>query len=238
MGSAPRSAIVGSCGAAEEREDRAPGVLSAGHATCPEPTGVSSVNPHRQEEAVPSPTFQMRKQKLSEVKALCSKPHILNTPKPSFKSRAPPPSETNARLHPQEPTPPTHRPPPLAPGFLTRLFSLDNWGLARETLKFYEASKLHEASSWSPCTGPRSHSAPALPSWLPEIHWGCSERLWALPISWSPAPSPDPSALENLLGAESDRSKECTQDTHGQAGLDSLKPFHHDLPWQAGWGSE
>ena len=133
MGSAPRSAIVGSCGAAEEREDRGPGVLSAGHATCPEPTDVSSVNPHRQEEAIPSPTFQMRKQKLSEVKALCSKPHILNTPKPSFKSRAPPPPETNARLHPQEPTPPTHRPPPPAPGFLTRLFSLDNWGLARET---------------------------------------------------------------------------------------------------------
>ena len=29
MGSAPRSAIAGSCGATEEREDRGPGVLSA-----------------------------------------------------------------------------------------------------------------------------------------------------------------------------------------------------------------
>ena len=48
--------------------------------------------PQTQEEAVPSPTFQMGKQKLSEVKALCSKRHILNTPKPSFKSRALPTS--------------------------------------------------------------------------------------------------------------------------------------------------
>lgn len=233
MGSAPRSAIAGSCGAAEEREDRGPGVLSARHATCPEPTCVSLVNPCRQEEAVPSPTFQKRRQKLSEVKALCSKPHILNTPKPSFKSRAPPPPETNARLHPQEPAPPTPSPRFPDPAILTRCR-----GLARETLKFYEASKLHEASSWSPCAGPGSRSALAFPSWLPEIHWGCSERLWALPISWSPALSPNLSALENLLGAELDRSEECTQDAHGQAGLDSLKPFHHDLPWQAGWGSE
>lgn len=48
---------------------------------------------------------------------------------------------------------------------------------------------------------------------------------------WSPGSSP----LENLLGAESDGAKERTQDAHGQAGLDSLKPLHHDLPWwQAG----
>lgn len=56
-------------------------------------------------------------------------------------------------------------------------------------------------------------------------------------ISWSPGPSelsPDPRPLENLLGTESDWSKQCTQDAHGQAGLDSLKPFHHDLPWGQG----
>lgn len=125
------------------------------------------------------------------------------------------------------------RPHPTSPRFPDPTVLTRYWGLARETLKSYEASKLH-TSSWSPCARPGSRSAPAFPSWLPEIHWGCSERLWALPISWSPEPSPDPSALENLLGAELDWSEECTQDAHGQAGLDSLKPFHHDLSWQAG----
>lgn len=50
------------------------------------------IHTQTQEEAVPSPTFQMRKQKLSEVKALCAKPHILNTPKLLFKLRALPTS--------------------------------------------------------------------------------------------------------------------------------------------------
>lgn len=46
---------------------------------------------------------------------------------------------------------------------------------------------------------------------------------------------PSPSSLrQNLLGTESNWSKERSQDAHGQAGLDSLKPLHHDLPCRTG----
>lgn len=44
----------------------------------------------------------------------------------------------------------------------------------------------------------------------------------------------EPWPLENLLDTESDWPEERTQDAHGQAGLDSFKPFHDDLPWGAG----
>lgn len=53
--------------------------------------------------------------------------------------------------------------------------------------------------------------------------------------TWGPAPilnCPGDQLRDQHLQAlstETDWSKECTQDAHGEASLHSLKPFHHDL---------
>lgn len=96
-------------------------------------------------------------------------------------------------------------------------------------------------SYWPGGPGPSQFhlSAPFLPPWLPGGPLRLLRKAACSSFSWSLGPfdislDPSPPRLENLLGTESDWSKECAQDAHGQAGLDSLKPLHHDLPCGTG----